>query len=364
MTYAPNIFSTQAGLSRTVVFQWIEGRDLDTIKRWLTQGAPHPRLATEGIGHAVHHGHVDIAQMIWEKNWHRPKQVFEAAAQQLLYAHANLKRGGKHNYTGVTQQAYAAAVHWLFEKTNVPTAKGPEAKAANLGRIAGLKLAFDTDNEQLWDKIIRSGPDLSTAEGSELFRHLSLHLSFWPNEFSHARNPAPEWAERRVLDDLFSNGLRPGGSVWVGAASHECARPLLDKLRSQASRLTNPRMRTAILISAAENKCPGLDELMDIFVPLSVPLQIKLTPSEIKKVSGYSTAGVYLEDRAQDHSFGKFVWNTHRESEFSADNATEHACLKSALGQEGAVLFQRAQLMVKADEVAPETRSALRPRGM
>lgn len=364
MTYAPNIFSTKAGLSRTVVCQWIESRDLATIQRWLTEGEPHSRLATEGIGHALHHGHVDIAQMIWEKNWHKPKVVFESASQALRYAYFDLERGGKGNYSGITQQAYDAAVEWFFEKTRPLATKGTEAKAANLGRIAGLQLAFDTDNEKLWNRIIADRPDLSTAEGSELFYHLALRMSFWPNQFAHDRNPAPEWAENRVLDDLFSHGLRPGGSVWIGAASHECARPLLGQLRARVSELTNPRMRTAILISAAENSCPGLDELMDTFIPLGVPLEIRLTASEIKRLTGYSSAGVYLEDRAADHTFAKFVWRPRQESEFSENNHPEPARLANALGKEGAVLFQRALLAHKAQQAAPESRPALRPRGM
>ena len=264
---------------------------------------------------------------------------------------------------GSSRPDVSSSIDWLEQKCRTPNATGKLAKVENVARIAALEAAFFMDREDLWERFL-VGTDLSPAEGSQLFYGLSNRLSHWPNPYAHPRPPASAWIESRFLDDVFSHGLRPGGSVWVGAATHECARPLLAQLMSRVDVLTTPRQRTAILIYAAENKCPGLDELMRGFISFGVPEEISLTKSEIKRVSGHSTSGVYLEDRAADHMFSGFVWRPHQASQFDGDAAEEPARLQGALSAEAWASFKRQCLQEVADQAAPFPRPALRPRGL
>lgn len=358
MTYAPNVFSTKGSLSRTIVLGWIAQNDHATIDQWLTQGEPHPRLASEAIVAALETGKVDLANRVWAAGWHKPSQTFDDA-WRTLRTHAYALGQKK----GAPRPDVSRSIDWLEQKSRTPNATGKLAKVENAARIAALEAAFFMDREDVWDRFL-TGTDLSSAEGSQLFSSLSNHLSHWPNPYAHPRPPAPAWIEARFLDDMFSHGLRPGGSVWVGAATHECARPLLAQLMSRVDVLTTPRMRAAIIIHAAENKCPGLDELMRGFIPLGVPEEISLTKSEIKRAAGQSTSGVYLEDRANDHAFTGFVWRPHQASQFDGDAAEEPARLQGALGADAWASFKRQCLQEVADQATPSSRPALRPRGM
>ena len=77
MSYAPNMFSTKGGLSRTIVLGWVAQNDLATIEQWLTQGEPHPRLASEAIVAALSSGKVALAERVWAAGWHKPSQTLK-----------------------------------------------------------------------------------------------------------------------------------------------------------------------------------------------------------------------------------------------------------------------------------------------
>lgn len=342
MTYSPNIFSTKAGLTRNIVIDWVHQEDTQTIKRWLTEGEKHPRLAMEALIAALNGGSMELAEMIWQAQWHSPNKTFTAmwdVPRNMDYQARRLEQDPSYlatrrriqpDYPDWVQlrSRREKVIDWLLSKSHPDQTTSP-FKARNAGLISGLIAAFENDDEPLWDRILAMKPKLDVSEGNDLLGHVLMRIEGMPNPFSHNRAEKPKWVNDRVLSDILAHGVRPGGSIWVAAASTESARPILDLLIPRAAELTTPRQRTAILIHAAEQKSIYFDRLLDAFLPLGFPESISLTPSEVKKGEQYFST-LYLRDRSNDFSFVK-IKDPYGKKLLKSPAAS----LSEALGQQG-----------------------------
>lgn len=320
--------------------------DLASIeKHWLLQDGSDTRLATEAIAVAVSENQFEIAERIWIKQWHGPSKVYQQAWDRLFWV-ANY--GGEKNSQKEfpsNSEVVARANDWLIEKVKKSRdVNGVLSKAGNFGCIAGLKIAALSDDMDLWDHLLALKPDLSTAAANEVFRDILIRTSFWPSVFLNRSDNLKSWVNARLFPDFFEHGFRPGGSLWVGAAMHDEAEPLLEYLLSRAAALTTPRQRTAILVQASEALCPRFDLLARVLLPLGAPEEVKLTPSEIKRLSGKNSADIYLENRSNDGFYAGFVFRPFKPSQFSGESNDLPISLREAIGQDALIALRRTSL--------------------
>lgn len=272
-------FSTHVTLSSPLVNQWVVEQDIDTLVQWLSTGTPHPRLATEAIAAAVRHGHPAIAQLVWDAGWHKPTRVFEDAWRELRMAYHG------HAKAGLDFEAiYADTLDWLIEKSSGATEK-KAASHQNLSRVYGLELAFNLPTPQLWDRLLSLNTDCGIAAGNDLLRNIKNYVAWWPNPFAHEPVRVAQWAQDRAVPDLLDHGLKPGGSVWVGAMEKEVAEPLFDALLGAADRITTPRQRLTIVLYAQHQGVlqERWDRMLEVFLDLGMPVEVRLTASELKR---------------------------------------------------------------------------------
>lgn len=274
-------FSTESTLSRPIVAKWVIEKDIDTLRQWLSSGRPHPRLATEAIVVAVSQGSPDIAQLVWEAGWHKPTMVFEGAWQVLRRQYHGLTDPSQ-----VAESRYGDILEWLIAKS-VGATETKEAGHQNLSRIHGLRMAFNMPTPVLWDRLLSLGTDCGTAAGNDLLREIKSYVAWWPNPFAHEPVRVAQWAQDRAVRDLLAHGLRPGGSVWVGAMEKEVAAPLFETLLESAARITTPRQRLTIVLYAQHQGVlqERWERMLKVFMDLGMPTEVRLTPSELKRAT-------------------------------------------------------------------------------
>lgn len=322
-----NVFSTKAGLTRTTVRMWVNTRDIETIDQWMAEGERHPRLAQEAIEQAVYNGDIEIAQKIWMAGWHNPGQTIDAVWNNIssIYSQLNeykdplkLARDEKFYHKTIDIRELEAkrrsVVDWVVSKTE-ETEASLSAKHRNLVLVCGLREAMYWGDEALWDRLLAYKPNLAVAEGNGVMMKVLSLLPIWPNNgVSYSRIPA-QWVEDRALPDMLANGLRPGGSLWV-AAAQRCPE-VLRILLPMAAQITTPRQRSAILAQAGSLMVDHLDPLMECFISLGAPANIKLTPSEAKKpVENYER--LYLMDRS-------YEWNLVKISDYKKERVLQNS---------------------------------------
>lgn len=319
------IFSTQQTLSSPLVAQWVQTEAIDTLALWLASGHPHPRLATEAIAHAVGQGKVAIANMVWQAGWHKPTLVFEDSWRQLRQHHYGATKEGRD-----FQATHGAALDWLLDKSTGATDK-KLAGHQNLSLIHGLRLAFDMPTPDLWDRILDLGVDCNAAAAHDFLQHAKNYVSWWPNPFAHAPVRVAQWAQDRAVPDLLDHGLKPGGSVWVGAMEKEDAGPLFENLLNRADTLTSPRQRLTILLYAQHQGVlqERWDHLLPVFMDLGVPAEVRLSPSELKRAT---TAEQRLAIAAGDSAHDARSWLKqyyHRQPLFEQESIAFQEPLRS-----------------------------------
>ncbi len=285
MTYAPDIFTPAGGLSRPVVLEWVTTNDETTIARWLASGNPHPRLATEAIAHAVTQNNPERAEQIWQAGWHRPIQVFQSSWSNLI----RIAYGSFPERTTFDHH-HARGLEWLVNKS-MGAGEGKNAGQQNASRIMGLEFAAKHDRPELWKQLLK-GTDCGVAAAQALLQDLKPYMAWWPNPFTsdfrnEPRTLLAEWAQQQALPDLLEHGLKPGGSVWVGAMEKEEASYVFNLLLSHAERITTPRQRAAILLYAEHQGVlqERFKQTFNRFLDLGFPTAVKLTAAEAKKAT-------------------------------------------------------------------------------
>lgn len=314
-------FSTQETLSTPLVQKWVADQDIDTLAEWLATGTPHPRLATEAIAAAARHGRPAIAEMVWNAGWHKPTLVFESAWRELRMAYHSIAKTGE-NF----EARYADTLDWIIDKST-GSAEKKTAAHQNLSRVYGLELAFDLPTPQLWDRLLSLNTDCGIAAGNDLLQKIKNYVAWWPNPFAHEPVRVAQWAQDRVVPDLLSHGLKPGGSVWVGAMEKDVAGPLFDALLENAERITTPRQRLAIVLYAQHQGVlqERWDRMFDRFAGLGMPLEVRLTPSESNRAGEPAQR---LAIAAADAQHDARAWTKHYNRSPLFDQDTVVAALK------------------------------------
>lgn len=279
------------------VKQWLVESDLHQIKTWLAGPKVSAALAMDTLLNCLLMGKTDIAQVIFHSGILDQGVALRTCWENITHSVKN--RAILTNKTSELDSGdYIKGVNWLVEKSSCPP-PDVSPKIANDGLLRGLMLAFFSDNELLWDKIVALRPDAGVATARNvLVEMLSFHSSWRP-----ARNfITPQWSKSKVVLDMLDLGVRPGGTFWVGAAYYPQEDKVFDAILASAKRLTTPRQRTAILMYAHSVSASGFDRLVEAFFPLTVPTHIKLSQAELRKV-GPSYADKYLADIGNEHAY-------------------------------------------------------------
>jgi len=208
-----------------------------------------------------------------------------------------------------------------------------EAGHQNLSRIQGLRMAFMMPTPVLWERLLSLDTDCGTAAANDLLREIKNYVAWWPNPFAHEPVRVAQWAQDRAVPDLLAHGLRPGGSVWVGAMQKEVAGPLFDALLQSADRITTPRQRLTIVLYAQHQGVlqDRWEKMLKVFLDLGMPAEVRLTPSELKRATEPDQR---LAIAAADAQYDNRVWTNQyyqRQGLFESETMALEEPLRSRL---------------------------------
>ncbi len=289
MTYSPDIFSTKGGLNSLIIRDWIARDNRVPLVQWLASGNSHPRLAAEALGAAVDLLRPDLAEQIWQANWHKPGAALKEMWEGWRCALINAQAMG----LGPREQA---TWEWLLDKTQGATDK-KTAKLQSDYRLYGMQLAMNLRAPQCWEDLLASQPDMDSETGHQTFCHV-LNDTSW---FKGRKNTA--WAEQGI-QQMIEAGLKPGGSIWVRSLEEAKAKPFFDFLLERAAALTTPRMRAAIVVTAnttIEVQPNRFETLLDTFLALGMPREIAMNPKEkTEHLTATGKMNVALENKGYD----------------------------------------------------------------
>lgn len=274
MTHSPDPFSTEGGLNRSVVAEWVRTNNQSDVARWLASGNKHPRLATQAIYEAVAEGHLEMAEQVWQAGWHTMPTALEVAWDYLRCNRAQQSFHASQNQP---------AIEWLIQKS-LPLPGKKISGVQNAGLMAGLAYAFHSNDHGLWQRLFETGATCEGSAGYDVFIGLS-HYCSWMDASKKDPTRIPDWAQAHALDDLLDHGLRIGGDLWIESMRQPQAEQVFEALVSRAEQLTTPRQRSAIVaLAQAYNLIPERKERVEYaFFGLGLAHIIALTPSEAKK---------------------------------------------------------------------------------